>query len=518
MDKSLLDHNALRVTIYLVKRSSDLLEYTRYGKIYRRALNNIDASFAGGYSSEDAASLRKKLDELNANIILKLCQKISTRWLTSDEEALTVRTVVNALNDALELGNKLASLDPEEESSADINALFAEVLGAHEAVAGSTNLFTSGQIAALTNRGTEMLDIRLPTSSEDTKRYLAEINGIRGTIEHFGRVLGSGELGVAYRDAIRDSAKGLVEAPLEHVLKQERRLQQLEREAIQQVEQTLMPSVLDLRQQTMIIELCGASMTSAMVRGQMLEELNWEQVGLARAQLEDRQADLAQLEQQVAQLQAAIAEANADIVSLEAQISELFNRPPRLEDASLDVPENSPQGTTIGRVVAQDLDLGDRVSYEFTKGNGAGVFAIDADRGIVTLEKAVLNHETAASHELTVQVTDSREQSASATLTINVTNVDEGPVFRAYRWRQQLYNAPVGTWVADFSAQDPDGGAVTYSIVAGEHRELFEIDPSSGIVRVKRNPRLSIETTLTVQVSDAGGNTQTRDFPVKIIR
>lgn len=53
-------------------------------------------------------------------------------------------------------------------------------------------------------------------------------------------------------------------------------------------------------------------------------------------------------------------------------------------------------------------------------------FAINASTGVITVaDGSLLNYESAASHNLTVQVTDSVGQSYTEQFTINLTNVNE---------------------------------------------------------------------------------------------
>jgi VCBS repeat-containing protein len=61
--------------------------------------------------------------------------------------------------------------------------------------------------------------------------------------------------------------------------------------------------------------------------------------------------------------------------------------------------------TTVGVVVADDVDTGAVLAYEIVGGNDAGVFAMNPSTGAITVVGA-LDYETAQSHTLTVAVTD----------------------------------------------------------------------------------------------------------------
>jgi VCBS repeat-containing protein len=91
------------------------------------------------------------------------------------------------------------------------------------------------------------------------------------------------------------------------------------------------------------------------------------------------------------------------------------------------VAENATTGTVVGTVTGTDVDAGDTKTYSLTDTAG-GRFVINASTGEITVaDGSLLNHENAASHSLTVQVTDSGGQSYTETFTINLTNVTEAP-------------------------------------------------------------------------------------------
>ncbi|MDH4303326.1 MAG: DUF4347 domain-containing protein [Nitrospira sp.] len=91
------------------------------------------------------------------------------------------------------------------------------------------------------------------------------------------------------------------------------------------------------------------------------------------------------------------------------------------------VAENAATGTVVGTVSGTDPDAGDTKTYSLTDTAG-GRFAINSATGQLTVaDGSLLNYESAASHTVTVRVTDSGGQSYDETFTINLTNVNEGP-------------------------------------------------------------------------------------------
>jgi hypothetical protein len=61
------------------------------------------------------------------------------------------------------------------------------------------------------------------------------------------------------------------------------------------------------------------------------------------------------------------------------------NPPPDVEDQGFDVPENSPAGTVVGTVFAEDPDAGQQLTYAILSGNESGAFAIDDLTGEITV-------------------------------------------------------------------------------------------------------------------------------------
>ena len=75
-----------------------------------------------------------------------------------------------------------------------------------------------------------------------------------------------------------------------------------------------------------------------------------------------------------------------------------------LDNAAID--ENASNGTVVARPRGRDVDVGDSLAYSLADDAG-GRFAIDASTGAITVaDGSLLDHEAAASHDVTVRVTD----------------------------------------------------------------------------------------------------------------
>ncbi len=96
-------------------------------------------------------------------------------------------------------------------------------------------------------------------------------------------------------------------------------------------------------------------------------------------------------------------------------------------DAATDaVDENAAAGTAVGVTAnATDPDGNDTVTYRLDDDAG-GLFAIDANTGIVTVAGG-LDYESATSHGITIRATSTDGSTSSQSFTIQVTNVNESP-------------------------------------------------------------------------------------------
>ena len=158
---------------------------------------------------------------------------------------------------------------------------------------------------------------------------------------------------------------------------------------------------------------------------------------------------------------------------------------PVFVDASptFDVPENSPNGTVVGTVTAVDSDAPPQaVTYSIVSGNESGAFAIDPITGVITVaDSTLLDFEGTNQFSFTVRATDNGSptpQFADAVVTVNVTNVIEGPTLTIpntggiYQIGQRaIAVAPDATFeFGDVANPDYTDARLVVSIVAGASR------------------------------------------------
>ena len=158
--------------------------------------------------------------------------------------------------------------------------------------------------------------------------------------------------------------------------------------------------------------------------------------------------------------------------------------------------ENSASGTAVGTVSATDVE-GSTLTYSLS-GTGAGNFVINPSTGAITVAAgAVLNFEGTATWSLTATASDG-SLSGTAPVTINLTNVNEAPVFNPASYTFSLSeSATSGTAVGTTSATDVDAGTtLTYSL-SGTGAGNFVINPSTGAITVAAGAVLNFEGTAT---------------------
>ncbi|XP_067323634.1 cadherin-12 isoform X2 [Anolis sagrei] len=203
----------------------------------------------------------------------------------------------------------------------------------------------------------------------------------------------------------------------------------------------------------------------------------------------------------------------AGTTTVNITLTDVNDNPPRFPKSifHLKVPESSLIGSAIGRIRAVDPDSGRNAEIEYTivPGDGGNLFDISTDEntqeGIIKLKKP-LDFETKKAYTFKVEASnvhlDHRFHSAgpfkdTATVKINVLDVDEPPVFSKHFYTMEVYeDTPVGTIIGAVTAQDLDVGssAVRYFIDwKSDVDSYFTIDGMEGTIAT--NELLDREST-----------------------
>ncbi|XP_078679063.1 cadherin-related family member 1a-like isoform X2 [Branchiostoma floridae x Branchiostoma belcheri] len=186
------------------------------------------------------------------------------------------------------------------------------------------------------------------------------------------------------------------------------------------------------------------------------------------------------------------------------------------------IPENSPVGTFVVSVSAEDRDLGlaGTVHYRIQESEGSSNFSIDTVRGVITLA-TTLDYEKKTSYQVTVMARDEggfyRDQKVyrNSTAVVDVEVLDQqdmDPVFYGQPYQVNITeDTPVGASIAVVSAVDGDRGTpndIQYSVTC-DAGPLFDIDPHTGVIRVNQSldrddPSIGDVLTLDVKAMEIG--------------
>ena len=199
------------------------------------------------------------------------------------------------------------------------------------------------------------------------------------------------------------------------------------------------------------------------------------------------------------------------------------NEIPVIANQAFSIAENSTAGSSVGTVSASDPDNGQTLSFAILSGNTDDVFSMNANSGALNVNNAVLlDFEATPVYTLTVEVTDNGAGSLSsqATVTVNVTDVNEVPVITNQAF-SIAENTTTGSSVGTVSASDPDNGqTLSFAILSGNTGNVFSMNASSGALNVINSVLLDFETTpvytLTVEVTDNGAGSLSSQATVTV--
>uniref|UniRef100_A0A3B4YKK3 FAT atypical cadherin 3 n=1 Tax=Seriola lalandi dorsalis TaxID=1841481 RepID=A0A3B4YKK3_SERLL len=224
-------------------------------------------------------------------------------------------------------------------------------------------------------------------------------------------------------------------------------------------------------------------------------------------------------------LTGAKSEVDVDIVVLDVN-----DNPPLFQNNSYAtvLPENSMIGTTVLQVFAQDQDSekNARVSYQILSDiyNSSDFFHIDSNSGLVFTAR-LLDYELVQRYNFIVRATDSGDPALSSdvSVTVTVTDTNDNPP----NFSQTLYEAfvselaPRGHFVTCVQASDADicdAHRLRYSILSGNERMTFMMEPDTGVLSLsnKRRQGMKLSYQLNVSVSD-GVFTNTAQVIVRVL-
>ncbi|MBC6427265.1 MAG: cadherin repeat domain-containing protein [Ekhidna sp.] len=178
------------------------------------------------------------------------------------------------------------------------------------------------------------------------------------------------------------------------------------------------------------------------------------------------------------------------------------NTPPTIDDLTFSIAENVPIGTVVETVEANDEEQ-EALRFAITEGNTDEAFAINAERRQLLTNKN-LDFETTPNYTLTITVSDG-ELSATADITINVTDVNEAPTITPEQTFSLAEDAANGTAVGTVQAADEEEDDLTFTIASGNTGNAFAINASSGAITTAGTLDFETAPTYTLKVSVSDG-------------
>ncbi|NWH95056.1 CADH8 protein, partial [Aegithalos caudatus] len=219
-------------------------------------------------------------------------------------------------------------------------------------------------------------------------------------------------------------------------------------------------------------------------------------------------------------------------------LSDVNDNPPKFAQSlyHFSVMEDVALGEPIGRVRANDLDIGENAksSYDIIEGDGMDIFEITTDAqtqdGIIRVRKP-LDFETKKSYTLKVEAAnihlDPRFLSGgpfkdTATVKIVVEDADEPPVFSSPTYLLEVHeNAALNSVLGQVTAHDPDVSSSPIRFSIDRHTDLerqFNINAEDG--KITLATPLDRETStwhnITIVATETRNHSQVSRVPVAI--
>ncbi len=171
------------------------------------------------------------------------------------------------------------------------------------------------------------------------------------------------------------------------------------------------------------------------------------------------------------------------------------------------IAENTVAGTNIGNPFTATDEDDDTLTYRLV-GSDAGFFSINGSSGQLRTNAVFDYEEDKHTYTVTVSVSDGNDGSASINVTITVDDVNDAPVFVAGSLTRRIAeNTVAGTNIgAAFTATDPDAGDTLEYSLDGTDASSFDIDSSSGQLKVKAALDYEDKTSYSVRITVSDGD------------
>ena len=167
-------------------------------------------------------------------------------------------------------------------------------------------------------------------------------------------------------------------------------------------------------------------------------------------------------------------------------VRDVISDPPIFVDGpyTRNIFETAEVGTDLVTLMCTDQDDNDTISYNITSGNEDSLFTIDANSGVIRIN-SMLDYEESQTHTLSVQCVDSFGLSASESVFITVTPINEFTPTLASSTSSVAENSISLTFVTRLEWMDQDqgpDGQVTFQILSGNVGNAFLITEGGDVL------------------------------------
>ncbi|XP_019645841.1 PREDICTED: cadherin-23-like [Branchiostoma belcheri] len=221
--------------------------------------------------------------------------------------------------------------------------------------------------------------------------------------------------------------------------------------------------------------------------------------------------------------------------TLDVQVTNV-NEPPVITNPSAgseikSIDENTSPNTNVYQFVASDEDSGDTMTWTIDSQTPNTQFVLDGATGQVsTVSSPVLDFETNNQYILVVHVADSASPSltASASLTVNLNDLNEAPTFTVFPPSDTLdvdENESGSAVLFTYTVSDEESGSLTFTMDTNPSGgtapfEFVKTSATTADIRTVAAPNIDFETVnqydLTLTVTDDGSGNLSEDRSLTI--
>nr|XP_020647415.1 cadherin-19-like [Pogona vitticeps] len=219
-------------------------------------------------------------------------------------------------------------------------------------------------------------------------------------------------------------------------------------------------------------------------------------------------------------------------------ISDVNDNPPRFRHKRYEmyVSEAAPVGTVLGKIKADDRDIGDNAAMDYVlQGEAPHIADIinnyETQEGTVVLNMS-MDYETQNIYDIRVKginryiderfLTEETRFEDTTVLRIRVQDVDEPPVFIANEFLMEIVEEDMNnSYVGAVSAKDPDqaNSPIRYSIVHDKYVQgIFSIDEYNGTISITQplDREKAAWHNITIKATESSNPEQTSEVNVYI--